>query len=540
MSSVWLLCAARSNVRELTEEVERRCPRAQLMRMGCEQGISDVARVLLQVAVGAAVSFDEPATAQRVVRELVGAGWSAPIVVLVARKDAEAAAHLFAAGATEVITAEGAACDSPISRAETKDCPKDAGVAASPAGTHEEVEVHPAEADELGDVPEWQIDRFAADLEEPPWVEPHGVTGPFPESGDRVSRAREVDEASHSVAAPMTVPAFAKMAVGDELSEEGAMGPDSVDGKQAREREVVSSAHTGTVLEEKIADPVSISSGGAPLVAVISGRGGVGKTTLTAAMAFAAASMGLRAAVLDLDLMFGNMYDMVGVDEPNDLASLAVEDPDFKGIEAGAEATAMRVAPGVTLWGPALLPERAELLSGPVERLIGLLRQEADIIFADTSTFWSDGVACAVAQCDRCIVVGQAGCASSAVRAIELASRIGVAKTKMTSVFNRFGRAGNQEEQALRFEMAISLRSRMRVSEGGDALEQMQAFGRLGEFVAQESAFSRDVTELVRCVAKELGCDIGAWEQAYQARTQQANGRARRRFLRKKQRGEKS
>ena len=47
----------------------------------------------------------------------------------------------------------------------------------------------------------------------------------------------------------------------------------------------------------------------------------------------------------------------------------------------------MRVAPGVTLWGPALLPERAELLSGPVERLIGLLRQEADIIFADTSTF---------------------------------------------------------------------------------------------------------------------------------------------------------
>ena len=112
MSSVWLLCAARSNVRELTEEVERRCPRAQLMRMGCEQGISDVARVLLQVAVGAAVSFDEPATAQRVVRELVGAGWSAPIVVLVARKDAEAAANLFAAGATEVIAAEGAACDS--------------------------------------------------------------------------------------------------------------------------------------------------------------------------------------------------------------------------------------------------------------------------------------------------------------------------------------------------------------------------------------------------------------------------------------------
>lgn len=538
MSSVWLLCAAGSNVRQLTDEIERRCPHAQLMRMGCEQGVSDVARVLSQVAVGAAISFDEAATAERVVRELADAGWCTPIVVLIARKDAGAAARLFAAGATEVIAAEGAACNPPISRAETKDCPEDAGAAASPAGTHEEAYL--AEMDDLDDVPEWQIDRFAADLEEPPWVEPHGVAGPLPGREDMASRVCEAEEPSDGVSTSTALPAFAKMAMEDALPGKGAIGSGSIGGKgEASGRETMATAHTGTVLEEKIASPISASSGGAPLVAVISGRGGVGKTTLTAAMAFAAASMGLRAAVLDLDLMFGNMYDMVGVDEPNDLASLAVEGADFEGIEAGAEATAMRVAPGVTLWGPALLPERAELLSGPIEQLIGLLRQEADIIFADTSTFWGDGVACAVAQCDRCIVVGQAGCASSAIRAIELASRIGVAKTKMTSVFNRFGRAGNQEEQALRFEMAVSLRSRMRVAEGGDALEQMQAFGRLGEFVAQESAFSRDVTELVRCVAKELGCDIGAWEQAYQVRAQQVSGRGRRRFLRKRQRGEK-
>lgn len=539
MSSVWLLCAAGSKVRQLTDEIERRCPHAQLMRMGCEQGVSDVARVLSQVAVGAAVSFDEAATAERVVRELADAGWCAPIVVLIARKDAGAAACLFAAGATEVIAAEGAACNPPISRAETKDCPEDAGAAASPAGTHEEAYL--AEVDDLDDVPEWQIDRFAADLEEPPWVEPHGAVESLPKSEDVATPVREVEGSSDGVATSMTLPAFAKMAMEDALPGKGAIGSGSIGDKgEASGRETMATAHTGTVLEEKIASPISASSGGAPLVAVISGRGGVGKTTLTAAMAFAAASMGLRAAVLDLDLMFGNMYDMVGVDEPNDLASLAVEGADFEGIEAGAEATAMRVAPGVTLWGPALLPERAELLSGPIEQLIGLLRQEADIIFADTSTFWGDGVACAVAQCDRCIVVGQTGCASSAIRAIELASRIGVAKTKMTSAFNRFGRAGNQEEQALRFEMAVSLRSRMRVAEGGDALEQMQAFGRLGEFVAQDSAFSRDVTELVRCVAKELGCDIGAWEQAYQVRAQQVGGRGRRRFLRKRQRGEKS
>lgn len=533
MSSVWLVCAAGSGVHRLMKEVECRCPNAQLMRMGCGQGVSDVARVLSRVAAGAAVSFDEAVTSEQVVRELVGADWHAPIVVLVARKDTGAVARLFAAGATEVIAAEGAACDVPISGAEAKDCPDGAEVAASPAEIHDGASL--AGTDDLEGVPEWQIDRFAADLEEPPWVEPHGSMGELSENG--------VEDCREDEAGSIAVPVFAEMATRETLPEERKADFASVDGKGTASGQEPSAAssvtHVGSVLEEKIAAPPSASFDGAPLVAVISGRGGVGKTTLTAAMAFAASSMGLRAAVLDLDLMFGNMYDMVGVDEPSDLASLAVEDGGFEGVEAGAEATAMRVAPGVTLWGPALLPERAELLSGPIEQLIALLRQEADIIFADTSTFWGDGVACAVAQCDRCVVVGRAGCASSATRAIELACRIGVAKTKMTSVFNCFGRPGNQEEQALRFEMAVALRSRTRVADGGEALGQMQAFGRLGEFMAQDSAFSYDVTELVRRMAKELGCDIEAWEQAYQARLQQKGGRGARHFLRKRQRGEK-
>ena len=57
--------------------------------------------------------------------------------------------------------------------------------------------------------------------------------------------------------------------------------------------------------------------------------------------------------------------------------------------------------------------------------------------------------------------------------------------------------------------------------------------------MAQDSAFSHDVTELVRRMAKELGCDIEAWEQVYQTRLQQKGGRGPRHFLRKRQRGEK-
>ena len=49
---------------------------------------------------------------------------------------------------------------------------------------------------------------------------------------------------------------------------------------------------------------------GAPLVAAISGRGGVGKSTLVASLAYCSAHMGLRAAVIDADLMFGNQHEL--------------------------------------------------------------------------------------------------------------------------------------------------------------------------------------------------------------------------------------
>ena len=75
-------------------------------------------------------------------------------------------------------------------------------------------------------------------------------------------------------------------------------------------------------------------------------------------MAHTSSLLGLRAAVLDLDLMFGNLYDLLGVDAPRDMAALiepaagALTEPDIV-------ATSMRVAPGVTLWGPVAAPEQA-------------------------------------------------------------------------------------------------------------------------------------------------------------------------------------
>ena len=284
-------------------------------------------------------------------------------------------------------------------------------------------------------------------------------------------------------------------------------------------QQAVAAGETGT-LSPTTAAPASAvpadsaaSSHRAPVICAVSGSGGCGKSTIVATMAHAASLLGLRAAVLDLDLMFGNLYDLLGADAPHDMASLI--EPSAAGAlaEPDVVAASMRVAPGVTLWGPVAAPEQAELMARPVELLLAILRRESDVVFVDTSVFWGDAVAAAVAASDRCLIVGDAAVssASSAARVIELASRVGVPRTRMSAVFNRFGARGADEDVAMRFEIACALSSIIRIADGGQDLASLMAFGRADEAIGQTSAFAMSVREATREMLVELGCAVGPW-----------------------------
>lgn len=251
---------------------------------------------------------------------------------------------------------------------------------------------------------------------------------------------------------------------------------------------------------------------GAPLVTFISGRGGVGKTTLAVEFALCAAKWGLRAALVDLDLMFGNAAALLGVNECADLGELLGDrDGSF---DRAVERTAMRVAPGLTVWGPLALPEQAELMAAPVERLLDVLRAVADVVFIDTSAFWGDAVGMAVASSDRCLIVGSGSQGvAPAVRAMELAVRLGVPKTRMTSLFNRLGAPGCGEEHAMRFEMGTALQSRMRVVDAGSDMAAAADFGRVTELFGANGPHVRSVEACVGRLLREMGCPVDTGDQ---------------------------
>ncbi|MDY4847589.1 MAG: P-loop NTPase [Collinsella sp.] len=518
MKAIWLACCACGDYGLLQQEVEGRDAGAQVLRVGDLDGLVSMARAFPSrrgAAIIAASLFDTKDVREAVAR-LTAEGRVSRVVVLIEALDPSDIEGLFRAGATEVIAAHSicgsghvgeGAVDSDWGVSPEPDVFVDREPGAPRATRGPRVDDYgKAEAEHVrrppgplacGDVGAsvpYGEDLLAVDMG---YV--HGVS--LADGLDEVEGLVAGDGPHVDVTAESPVPPlpFEQPAVPAWTKHLGAAG------------------ETGTLpptssAPAPLADTASTSHR-APVICAVSGSGGCGKSTIVATMAHAASLLGLRAAVLDLDLMFGNLYDLLGADAPHDMATLI--EPSVAGAlaEQDVVAASMRVAPGVTLWGPVAAPERAELMARPVELLLDILRRESDVVLIDTSVFWGDAVAAAVAACDRCLVVGDAAVSSatSAARVIELASRVGVPRTRMSAVFNRFGARGADEDVAMRFEIACALSSKIRIADGGQDLAALMAFGRADEAVGQTSAFATSVREATREMLVELGCAVGPW-----------------------------
>ena len=518
MKAIWLACCACGDYGLLQQEVEGRDAGAQVLRVGDLDGLVSMARAFPSrrgAAIIAASLFDTKDVRETVAR-LTAEGRVSRVVVLIEALDPSDIEGLFRAGATEVIAAHSicgsghvgeGAVDSDWGVSPEPDVFVDREPGAPRATRGPRVDDYgKAEAEHVrrppgplacGDVGAsvpYGEDLLAVDMG---YV--HGVS--LADGLDEVEGLVAGDGPHVDVTAESPVPPlpFEQPAVPAWTQHLGAAG------------------ETGTLpptssAPAPLADTASTSHR-APVICAVSGSGGCGKSTIVATMAHTASLLGLRAAVLDLDLMFGNLYDLLGADAPHDMATLI--EPSVTGAlaEQDVVAASMRVAPGVTLWGPVAAPERAELMARPVELLLDILRRESDVVLIDTSVFWGDAVAAAVAACDRCLVVGDAAVSSatSAARVIELASRVGVPRTRMSAVFNRFGARGADEDVAMRFEIACALSSKIRIADGGQDLAALMAFGRADEAVGQTSAFATSVREATREMLVELGCAVGPW-----------------------------
>ena len=521
MKAIWLACCACGDYGLLQREVEGRDAGAQVLRVGDLDGLVSMARAFPSrrgAAIIAASLFDTEDVRKTVAR-LTAEGRVSRVVVLIEALDPSDIEGLFRAGATEVIAAHsicgnGRAGEGAVDSDRRMTIEPDAFVDREPGAPRA---TRGPRVDDYGkaEAEHGRRPRNPLVYDDAGGPAQHAGDSPAVDMGyvHGVNLADELDEVEGLAGCGELSLMQHEQIAQNELPRRPNKQPCRLG------RSTCCGGGDGDAVTDAAPPPpmppadATAPPHRAPVICAISGSGGCGKSTIVAAMAHTSSLLGLRAAVLDLDLMFGNLYDLLGVDAPRDMAALI--EPSAAGAltEPDIVATSMRVAPGVTLWGPVAAPEQAELMARPVELLLDVLRRESDVVFIDTSVFWGDAVAAAVAASDRCLVVGDAAVSSaaSASRVIELASRVGVPRTRMSAVFNRFGARGADEDVAMRFEIACALSSKIRIADGGQDLAALMAFGRADEAVGQTSAFATSVREATREMLVELGCAVGPW-----------------------------
>lgn len=268
----------------------------------------------------------------------------------------------------------------------------------------------------------------------------------------------------------------------------------------------------------------------APILSFCSGRGGVGKTSVVACAAVAAASWGMRVEVVDLDLSCGNLYAMLGLARGTDLSRLSAEDL------GDAERLGRLGTPcgeRIRVWGPCERPETSELVSRMVPELLGTLALGADLVLVDTSPTFSEAVALAVRESDRVVLVhdSRPGSLAALARTSGLAVRLGVARTRIARLENRVDVRDRTDPALGRAEVGLEAARAFTALDGGEEVADYLGYGDAAGLLEVGSPFAESVAACLAQLLLELGSlpEAEAAQRAVQGLAPRRKGLFRRR-----------
>lgn len=242
-----------------------------------------------------------------------------------------------------------------------------------------------------------------------------------------------------------------------------------------------------------------------PVICFVSGRGGVGKTAICALASHIAAGWGLRVAALDLDLAFGNLFSLCGLERPADLTGIAREGS-ARALDA-IDSCGRQAADGLKVWGPCAEPEHAELVQPLVEGIVSRLTHTSDLVLVDTTTSWGDAVACATQMADRLVIVSdeRPGAVPALARCGSLAVRLGVARTRIVRLMNGCDARGRDEAFVSRAARGLECAREIRVLDGGDEAVGLLAAGHAADLARLDNPFSDSLATGLAQMLQELG-----------------------------------
>lgn len=140
----------------------------------------------------------------------------------------------------------------------------------------------------------------------------------------------------------------------------------------------------------------------AKVVAITSGKGGVGKTSFTVNLAICLSNMGYRVVIIDGDIGLSNVDIMLGITPKYDLSYFINNQKDFNEIAVEGPCGIRFIS------GGSGLRELTDLSGWRIDQLLSRVKkldEEADIILIDTGAGVSDSVMKMILAADETILI---------------------------------------------------------------------------------------------------------------------------------------
>lgn len=243
---------------------------------------------------------------------------------------------------------------------------------------------------------------------------------------------------------------------------------------------------------------------GVPVITFVSGRGGVGKSTICAMAGYIASSWGMQVALLDLDLAFGNLSSICGIEHSADLAGYIESKTEDKPVNVSHGAAA---AERLEVYGPCRVPEYAEVVQPYAASLIAALTQTHDLVLVDTTNNWGDAVASAAQEADRVAIVTdeRPGAVAALARCGGLAVRLGVARTRIVRVMNGCDPKRRDEEFVARAASGLECAREVKILDGDLEAMELLACGRVADLISINNPLASSTATGLAQILHELG-----------------------------------
>lgn len=260
------------------------------------------------------------------------------------------------------------------------------------------------------------------------------------------------------------------------------------------------------------------------LLPVVSGSGGAGKSTVAALSALLAQGLGYRTLLLDLDLQFGDMRDLMGLPQAIGIDEMLATPARISQLEPSDSLPALLAAPRHL--------EDAEAIVRDVPRLLDEVRSRFDVVIVNTGAAWGEQHALLLERSSKVLFLVDQRLSSlrACQHALDLCTRCGIATGPFLFAANRCAKGSLltsiDVSCALRGSHAVELR------EGGREVEELMASGQPLELASTGNELCESLERVLVDMLPEGESRVSRKESLQGGRVERMFGRGRRRSKR--------